>query len=268
MDKLFIIEYKAFQPIHETNIICSEPITKKDDKTGIVVTMIKKENNTNVSLNVIVENPNNIVNTITGSLEIPFPTENNVKSQIVKINNVIELILSIRSLGGQVENAIPLKTPTENDFITVSRKTFADRVKGDLIISSSKYTSAKSGQTTKSPQTKLNTYKEQNYPNKVNIVVNSELDNKLKIIIDQYRDSINNDKCFRYNEKSNCLIMSSYKKVDICKQCKNMLAIGAKELDISEYKCNTCSNIVFINDTGIPNFEFCNSCLDKERRKK
>ena len=156
MDKLYIIEYKAFQPIHETNIIGSDPITKKDDKTGVVVTMIKKESINNVSLNVIIENPNNIENIITGSLEIPFPSENNVKSQIVKINNVIELILSIRAIGGEPAPApIILKTPSETDFITVSRKTFADRVRGD----STRYSisSNRTNQGKSTNQTKLNT---------------------------------------------------------------------------------------------------------------
>ena len=135
MDKLYIVEYKAFQPIHETNIIGSDPITKKDDKSGVVVTMIKKDYvNGSVGISLIIENPNNIENIITGNLEVPFPSENNVKSQIVKINNVIELVLSVKVLSAQTEppsKPVAIKPPTENDFITVSRKTFADRVKGE-----------------------------------------------------------------------------------------------------------------------------------------
>ena len=79
---------------------------------------------------------------------------------------------------------------------------------------------------------------------------------------------INEERCYRCHEKSNCLIMLSYKKCDICKQCKNIIAQSANELNIHDYKCNNCNGIVFINDQGLPNFRTCNSCLDREKRKK
>ena len=86
MNTLFIVEYKAFlQPIHETNIIGSEPVSKKNDINGVCITMIKRDVDTNISaLNVIIENPNNVNNIITGNLESPFPMESGVKSNIFK----------------------------------------------------------------------------------------------------------------------------------------------------------------------------------------
>jgi len=227
MSKLYIIEYKAFQPITEMNILGLEPIIKKDDATGVLITMIKKDcENNNVSLSIIVENPNNVGNIITGNLEIPFPIENNVKSQIVKINNVIEFILSTKLINSQesikdgaslvassnvkdIKDVKDGSNAKDESFITVSRKTFADRVRGgELVI-----------------QSKINTYKETNYQSKVNNNIVSDLDINLKKIINSKRDVINSERCFRYHEKSNCLIMMSYKKCDVCKQCKNMIAI-------------------------------------------
>ena len=282
-NRLYIVEYKAFQPIHETNIIGSDPITKKDDKTGIIVTMIKRIRSDNtIVLSVIVENPNSIENTITGNLEIPFPSENNVRSQIVKINNVIDLVLIVRSITEETNVTTSSNSTNINstnnrqqnsseDFITVSRKTFADRVKTDssaITKPQSKLLSSPKLLLTKN-YSQLNTYKDLNYPSAVSATVNSKLNSQLKKIIDEYRESINEDRCFRYNEKSNCLIVASHKNVDtveICKQCKNKLALGAKELSVSEYKCTTCSEIVFINDNGVPNFTQCNSCLSKDRK--
>jgi hypothetical protein len=249
-----MIEYKAFQPIPETNILGLEPILKKDDATGILITMLKKESTHNVVLNIIVENPNNIDNIITGNLEVPFPAENGVKSQIVKINNVIEFVLSTKLIGAQEvkeSSAIVANNTQDEKFITVSRKTFADRVRGiDL------------------SQSKINIYKEPSLQSKVNGTIIADLDANLKKIINNRRDAINEERCYKCHEKSNCLIMLSYKKGDVCKQCKNMIAVSANELNINDYKCINCSGIVFINDQGLPNFRTCNSCLDREKRKK
>jgi hypothetical protein len=246
-----MIEYKAFQPIPETNILGLEPIIKKDDATGVLITMIKKECVNSVSLSIIIENPNNIDNIITGNLEIPFPSDYGVKSQMIKINNVIEFVLSKKLIGLQELRDVAPVSNQDDKFITVSRKTFADRVRGGEL-----------------SQSKINTYKDSSYQTRVSSIIVADLDANLKKIINNKRDVINEERCYRCHEKSNCLIMLSYKKCDICKQCKNIIAVSANELNINDYKCNSCSGIVFINDQGLPNFKSCNSCLDREKRKK
>lgn len=280
MTTLFIVEYKAFQPIHETNILGNDPITKKDDATGIIITMTKRllADNNGAVFNIIIENPNNIPNTITGNLEIPFP-EKNVKSQIIKINNIIEFLLIAKSFQeNEMQTTAPIEAPNKNnvdDFITVPKKTFADKVRniGDVKIlskdSSKDLSKVKMRDTQTKPSSQLNMYK--NIINKVevNTTVNPKLKKSLKTIIDAYREEINKDRCFKCNEKSNCLIVASYKNsetVDICKQCKNKLALGAKELNIEDYKCINCSDIVYIGDNGYPNHTKCNSCLSHSKK--
>jgi len=265
MSSLYVIEYKAFQQysVHETNILGADPITKKSDN-GVVITMMRLDReNTSSVLNIIIENPNNINDIITGNLQIPFPSEENIKSQIIRINNVIEIVLSIQNAKAAIAKNIE-KNSSSDDFITVGKKTFADRVKGD---------SAKGVKTiVKSiesrPAQKLNTYQ---YPTSVSNNINPSIEENLKNIIDSNREKINSEKCFRQNEKSNCLIVASHKTSDsfeICKQCKNSIANGARELEVSDYKCVTCASIVFINDCGLPNYKHCNSCIEKEKRRR
>ena len=283
MTTLFIVEYKAFQPINETNIIGHDPITKKDDATGVLITMTKRQLDTSSAVfNIIVENPNNVPNTITGNLEVPFP-EKNGKTQIIKINNVIEFMLSVKYIEDITTPNVSVNTNTNasastsvitnastsvitnasinkmtamgdnilnDDFIPANKKSFADKVKN-----SSKST------------TELNMYKNANQ-SRVSIKVNPKLNKSLYNIIDKYRDEINKDRCFRFNEKSNCLISASYKNIEnieVCKQCKNKLVLGAKKLNITEYQCSECSDIVYIGDNGLPNHEKCNSCLGKAK---
>jgi len=268
MTTLFIVEYKAFQPINETNIIGHDPITKKDDATGVLITMTKRQlGDSSAVFNIIVENPNNVPNTITGNLEIPFP-EKNTKTPIIKINNVIEFMLSVKyiqdtptematnssNVSNTTLNNTLSNTSSSDGFIPANKKTFADKVKNA------------SKATTEEP--KLNMYKNSSQ-NRVNIKVNPKLAKPLYDIIDKYREEINKDRCFRFNEKSNCLIASSYKNIEnieVCKQCKNKLVLGAKKLNITEYQCIDCSDIVYIGDNGLPTHNKCNSCLGRLKR--
>lgn len=267
MTTLFIVEYKAFQPINETNILGHDPITKKDDATGVLITMTKRQlDNSSAVFNIIVENPNNVPDTITGNLEVPFPKKNE-KTPIVRINNVIEFMLSVKYIQ---DNATPPSVPVmakatatlsnalvdnipNDDFIPANKKTFADKVKNS------------SKATTEEP--KLNMYKNASQ-NRVSVKVNAKLAKPLYTIIDKYREEINKDRCFRFNEKSNCLITASYKNIEnieVCKQCKNKLVLGAKKLNVTEYQCIDCSDIVYIGDNGLPTHNKCNSCLGRTK---
>ena len=231
MNTLFIVDYKAFlQPIHETNIIGSDPVSKKNDTNGVCITMIKKDINESLSvLNLIIENPNNVSNIITGNLEIPFPVDSGVKSNIFKINDVIELVLSHRVVNTYPNKPVISDTAPLNEFIEVSKKTFADRVRGEML------------SPTKST-VKLNTYKDR-FPSSINTTINARLNPDLINIIKHNKEAINKEKCFKCNEKSNCLIVASHQhseNMECCKQCKNMLVSGAKELNIDLYKCASC----------------------------
>jgi len=257
MNTLFIIEYKAFlQPIHETNIVGSEPVSKKNESTGVCLTMIKRDIDSTLStLNLIIENPNNISNVITGTLEIPFPSDNGVKSNIIKINDVIELVLSRRLVNTYPNrSAAAIVTDASHEFIEVAKKTFADRVRGDMLSSK--------------PTLKLNTYKDR-FPASINNTINAKLNADLINIIKSNRESINKEKCFKFNERSNCLIVASHQNsetMECCKQCKNLLVLGAKELNLDCYKCVSCKGVVYINSNGLPNNKHCNRCLDSQKK--
>lgn len=258
MNTLFIVEYKAFlQPIHETNIIGSDPFSKKNDANGVCITMIKRDVDSTLSvLNLIIENPNNASNIITGNLEIPFPVDNGVKSNIFKINDVIELVLSRRVVSTYPNRPVVSEAAPLNDFIEVSKKTFADRVRGEML-SPTKSTA------------KLNTYKDR-FPSSVSNTINAKLNSDLINIIKHNKDAINKEKCFKFNERSNCLIVASHQNsenMECCKQCKNMLVSGAKELNLDLYKCISCKGVVYINSNGLPNNKYCNRCLDSQKNK-
>ena len=209
-----------------------EAIVKKG-RDGVVISMMATPEFK--SINIIIENPENAKNIITGSLEIPFSDEG--ETAIQTINGVIALQL--------------LKIPNKN----VSTLVFSDGGKKN------NNTPAKSNVVTSYANKASNAASKPSTDN-FKIVqrgINIKMSELLKSTIFNNKGIINSNVCYAHNGRTNCIKFASALNTgeyNICSQCKGVLA------QLSEFKCNkaNCTNSVFIDGKGNPKNEFCNEC--------
>lgn len=213
-----------------------EAIVKKG-RDGVIISMMATPEFK--SINIIIENPENAKNIITGSLEIPFPDEG--ETAIQTINGIIALQL--------------LKISNKN----VSTLAFSDRGKKNTNIP------AKSTIVTSyanKASTMASTTASKSGTDNFKIVqrgINIKMSELLKSTIFNNKVVINSNVCYAHNGKTNCIKFASTLNTgeyNICSQCKGVLA------QLSEFKCNkaNCTNSVFIDGKGNPKNEFCNEC--------
>ena len=228
-------EGNASSIIERVAVTDLEAIVKKG-RDGVIISMMATPEFK--SINIIIENPENAKNIITGSLEIPFPDEG--ETPIQTINGVIALQL--------------LKIPNKN----ISTLSFSDggkkntntppSVKSNVVAS---YANKASNNATIKPS--ADNFKI------VQRGINIKMSELLKSTIFNNKGIINSNVCYAHNGRTNCIKFASTLNTgeyNICSQCKGVLA------QLSEFKCNkeNCTNSVFIDGKGNPKNEFCNEC--------